>query len=105
MINTDAHSILELDNIRYGVFAARRAGLSREEVLNARPYAQFQERLRKPSHAVSVPVVAAMAGSPVGKIPAKAKATPAATPGAPRKTSAPSEASARKAGKKPVRRP
>ena len=36
-INPDAHRTSELDNMRYGVHAARRGGWSRENVLNTRP--------------------------------------------------------------------
>jgi len=43
VIDTDAHNVHELDMIRYGVFAARRAGLTREHVLNARPFAIFEK--------------------------------------------------------------
>ena len=35
MISTDAHSISELDNLRFGVGMARRGGVRRGEVLNA----------------------------------------------------------------------
>ena len=48
VIDTDAHSTGQLANIRYGVFAARRAGLTREDVWNALPLARFRERLRWP---------------------------------------------------------
>jgi len=41
VIDTDAHSAAQLEYIRFGVFAARRAGLTREDVLNALPYAAF----------------------------------------------------------------
>ena len=34
-INPDAHSIAEIDNIRWGVSAARKAGLTREMTWNA----------------------------------------------------------------------
>jgi DNA polymerase (family 10) len=34
VINTDAHSVSELDALRYGVFAARRAGLAKGDVVN-----------------------------------------------------------------------
>ena len=46
-ISTDAHSIQELDYLRYGVFAARRAGLTKGNVLNTLPLASFRERLKK----------------------------------------------------------
>jgi DNA polymerase (family 10) len=46
-INTDAHSTANLDLIRYGVFAARRAGLTKGDVLNAWPYESMRKALRK----------------------------------------------------------
>jgi len=49
VIDTDAHSVAQLDNIRYGVFAARRAGLTREAVLNTRAFGDFHRALRRPS--------------------------------------------------------
>ena len=48
VIDTDGHSIPQLDNMRYGVFAARRAGLTRQDVLNTLPSAEFRRRLRTP---------------------------------------------------------
>jgi len=42
VIDTDAHATTELDNIRLGVFQARRAGITREEVLNTLPFAEFE---------------------------------------------------------------
>ncbi|MBI5709329.1 MAG: DNA polymerase/3'-5' exonuclease PolX [Candidatus Eisenbacteria bacterium] len=47
VIDTDAHSIPNLDLIRYGVFAARRAGLTRDDVLNTVPYERLRGRIRK----------------------------------------------------------
>jgi DNA polymerase (family 10) len=41
-ISTDAHSTAELQYMRYGVFAARRAGLTRADVLNTLPLAKFR---------------------------------------------------------------
>ncbi len=52
VIDTDAHSAVQLENIRYGVFAARRAGLTKDDVLNALPFERFQEALRKTGRAV-----------------------------------------------------
>ena len=46
VIDTDAHSVPELDFMRYGVFAARRAGLGPEDVMNTRPWQSF-EKARK----------------------------------------------------------
>ena len=42
VISTDAHSVAELDFMRYGVFTARRAGLRREDVLNTRDVATLR---------------------------------------------------------------
>ena len=41
-ISTDAHAIGQLPYIRYGVFAARRAGLTSHDVLNALPFEKFE---------------------------------------------------------------
>jgi DNA polymerase (family 10) len=45
-LNTDAHRVSTLDNMRYGIATARRAWLTRADVANARPWGQFQ-KLRK----------------------------------------------------------
>jgi DNA polymerase (family 10) len=47
VIDTDAHSVKGLEFIRYGVFAARRAGLTKEDVLNTLPYDRFRREVRK----------------------------------------------------------
>jgi DNA polymerase (family 10) len=36
-VNTDAHSVLDFDNLRYGVGTAQRGWLTKSDVLNARP--------------------------------------------------------------------
>jgi len=46
LIDTDAHSVVQLGFLPFGVFAARRAGLSRDDVLNALPYLPFRAALR-----------------------------------------------------------
>ena len=46
-INTDAHSVQRLDHMSYGVDQARRAWLSREDVLNTMTLAQFREWLQR----------------------------------------------------------
>ncbi len=46
-IDTDAHAVGELDQMRYGLGVARRAGLLAAGVLNARPLSQLQEFLKK----------------------------------------------------------
>jgi DNA polymerase (family X) len=48
VIDTDAHSVSQLENVRYGVFTARRAGLTKADVLNTLPYERFVERLPRP---------------------------------------------------------
>lgn len=47
VINTDAHRVRTLENMIYGVATARRAGLTRHEVANAKPWRSFNA-LRKP---------------------------------------------------------
>ena len=44
VIDTDAHSIAGLDQLRYGVFQARRAGLEASDVLNTLPLRRFLAR-------------------------------------------------------------
>ncbi len=46
VINTDAHSTNGLDVMRWGVFQARRAGLSKKEIANTRTAKQFRQMLR-----------------------------------------------------------
>ncbi len=43
VISTDAHSTDGLDVLRYGILQARRAGLGKEHVANARPWAQMKK--------------------------------------------------------------
>jgi DNA polymerase (family 10) len=45
-IDSDAHSVRNLDLIRYGVATARRAWLTKEQVANTRPWAELA-KLRK----------------------------------------------------------
>jgi len=45
-IDTDAHSIVHLNNARYGVAAARLGGLAPEDVINAWPLEQLEQFLR-----------------------------------------------------------
>ena len=46
-IDTDAHSIVHLDNARYGVAAARLGGLAPEDVINAWPLERLEQFLRR----------------------------------------------------------
>ncbi len=43
VISTDAHSTAGLDDLRYGVLQARRAGLTKEDVANTRPWGQMKK--------------------------------------------------------------
>lgn len=36
-INSNVHSVLEFDNLKYGIGQARRVWLSKDDVLNTRP--------------------------------------------------------------------
>ena len=47
VLNTDAHRVSTLENMRYGVATARRAGLTKAEIANAKPWRSFNA-LRKP---------------------------------------------------------
>lgn len=42
VISTDAHRIEGLDVLRYGILQARRAGLTKDDVANTRPWAEMQ---------------------------------------------------------------
>jgi DNA polymerase (family X) len=45
-INPDAHSIAEIDNIRWGVAAARKGGLTKEMTWNAQPLSFIKKWLK-----------------------------------------------------------
>ncbi len=47
VVNTDAHSIADLDKMHYGVTQMRRAGLTKADVLNCLPPEKFLKALRK----------------------------------------------------------
>jgi DNA polymerase (family 10) len=44
-INSDAHSVHEFDNLRYGIGQARRGWLEKKDVLNALPLGELRRRL------------------------------------------------------------
>ena len=69
VIDTDAHSAAQLANIRFGVFNARRAGLTKANVINTLPYERFTDWLERPR---GIPAAAG------GRTPAKAKRRKAA---------------------------
>jgi DNA polymerase (family X) len=45
LLNTDAHGVDTLDNMRYAVATARRAWLTKADVANTRPWAEFKKLL------------------------------------------------------------
>jgi DNA polymerase (family 10) len=51
VVSTDAHSVAELENVRYGVAMARRGWVRREEVLNTRDAAEFARAVAPAGHA------------------------------------------------------
>jgi DNA polymerase (family 10) len=55
VLNTDAHSAGQFDQIRFGVFQARRAGLTAADVLNTLPLEEFRAALRPRPGVVSTP--------------------------------------------------
>ena len=46
VISTDAHSVNGFAELQYGVFQARRAGLTKKDVANTRTFKQFQKLLK-----------------------------------------------------------
>ncbi|MFM7845026.1 MAG: hypothetical protein ACKPEY_12450 [Planctomycetota bacterium] len=43
VINTDAHQVASLDSLRYGIQQARRAGLTKADVANTRPWPELKK--------------------------------------------------------------
>ena len=46
-LNTDAHRIRTLENMRYGIATARRAWLTKAQVANTRPWGEFRKLLKR----------------------------------------------------------
>ena len=98
VIDTDAHSTAQFSQQMFGVFQARRAGLTRDDVVNALPYEQFRawaEGKRAGAHSAPRP--------PAAKPPSTDDATakPAAKP---RKSAAQTPAAKSPAEKKKLPR-
>ena len=74
VVDTDAHSVANLDLMRYGVFVARRAGLTTDDVLNAWPWERARRAIRKNRGAAAKP------GAPKPKAAGGAKAPAKRTP-------------------------
>jgi DNA polymerase (family 10) len=89
VIDTDAHSAVQLENIRFGVFTARRAGLTKEDVLNTLPFERFEKALHRPGRALAARPAEA-AAKPKAMTPARPAArrgvTKVTKPAAGRKT-------------------
>jgi DNA polymerase (family 10) len=102
VIDTDAHNLAEMSFMRYGVFAARRAGLTREDVMNALPLGQFRKCLRSPGAAAGAAAARPKSGPATPTKTAKpAKAAVSAAPARSAKPKTRSTSSApRKATKK-----
>jgi DNA polymerase (family 10) len=47
VINTDSHHISHLDKIRYGILQARRAWLTKDDVLNTLPGGEFASAMKR----------------------------------------------------------
>ena len=85
VIDTDAHAVGQLDQLRYGVFQARRAGLTKGDVLNALPWEKFRSGLArpragaglKPAAAGKSKAPAARPAKPAALKPAQARSGPA----------------------------
>ena len=109
VIDTDAHSVNQLDHLRYGVFVARRAGLTKHEVLNTLPFERFRKVIRKggtpvtpkpaKSPAAVKPAAHAGDGTPAQK--AAEKATPKAVPKTRTKKAPTRKGPAKKASRRP----
>jgi DNA polymerase (family 10) len=46
VINTDSHHTSHLDKIRYGILQARRAWLTKDDVLNTLPAKEFSKAMK-----------------------------------------------------------
>ena len=46
VINTDAHSVADLDYLEYGIAQARRAGATKKDILNTKPLKEFLQALK-----------------------------------------------------------
>jgi len=84
VIDTDAHAVAQLDLLQFGVFQARRAGLTKDDVWNTLPFERFRDGLLErrgrtgaPAAALTASKAAAAATRPAAKQSAKAVAKPA----------------------------
>jgi DNA polymerase (family 10) len=47
MIDTDAHHTSHMEKMKYGILQARRAWLTKDDVLNTMPAAKFVKMIKK----------------------------------------------------------
>ena len=105
VIDTDAHATGQLDNLRFGVFQARRAGLTKDDVWNTRTFEAFdrwrrEKRSRKPQAGGNgAPVVATKRESPAPRAARSKPAKPAAAVGSAKPKRASSGAASGKSAK------
>ena len=77
VIDTDAHSVAQLDLLQFGVFQARRAGLTKDDVWNAQPFGRFRQGLlERRGRGTARPAATNSAPKPV----ARAEKAPRGTP-------------------------
>jgi len=82
VISPDAHAVTHFDNLQFGMFQARRAGLTREDVLNALPFESFLQAIGRPAATAGAarPAATKRAAAPVAK-PAATRASKAPSRG------------------------
>jgi hypothetical protein len=102
VIDTDAHSTRHLEFMRYGIFAARRAGLTRDDVLNTLPFDRFRAAIRKPAQASKTVGRSGTSATPVAAAPVAPKSAAAKKRGT--DASASGARPARAPGSKPAAR-
>lgn len=96
VVDTDAHSVGQLDLMKWGIFQARRAGLTRDDVWNSRRFEEF-EGWRKAPRAAGATVA-------VLKPRAKSNGQPAAARGGGARGGSPARIESGKPGRSPTRR-
>jgi DNA polymerase (family 10) len=112
VIDTDAHAVAQLDLMQFGVFQARRAGLTAKDVWNAQPFDRFRDGLlerrgrgaARPAAAKTAPRPAA---APVPKPAARAAKAAVGSATKPARKAAPKSATkvAPKTPARPKKRP
>ena len=81
VIDTDAHAVAQLDLMQFGVFQARRAGLTARDVWNAQPYERFREGLlERPGRGAARPAPAPKPATKPTKVAAEASPKSARKP-------------------------